>query len=273
MKHKCHYDFCLLIPCYNNISGLRQSLKSVHYTNGEYLIVIVDDGSAVPVEYTDLGEAGESSGVTVILKNDMNQGITFSLNKGLNWVFSNTDCSFIARLDCGDICSTDRFSRQVEFMKKHSSVGLLGCWVSFLDKAGSNGYKYKTPVNHKQLLRAMYFRNVFIHPGVMIRRKVLEDNNLFYPDNFPHAEDYAFFWSIIHVSQSYILNDYLVLCEINKNGISYKNRSLQLKSRYSVVRKFGKSGALKILSYFYIHILRFTPLAMVEYLKKSLGKN
>lgn len=273
MKHKCHYDFCLLIPCYNNITGLVHSLKSVHYTDGAYLIVIVDDGSAVPVEYTDLGEAGKPSGVTVLIRNDTNQGITFSLNRGLNWIFSNTDCSFIARLDCGDVCSTDRFSRQVQFMKTNSSVGLVGCWVRFREKGGSNGYNYTTPIRHSRLVRAMYFRNVFIHPGVMIRRKVLKDNNILYPDNFPHAEDYAFFWSIIDVSQSYILNDYLVLCEINKNGISYMNRSLQLQSRYRVVRKFGKSGVLKTLSYFYIHILRFTPLAIVEYLKKGLGKN
>ena len=39
------YELCILIPCYNNIDGLKKSLKSIVYDIGNYLIVVVDDGS------------------------------------------------------------------------------------------------------------------------------------------------------------------------------------------------------------------------------------
>lgn len=272
MLNKYPYDFCLLIPCYNNKNGLIQSLNSVKYSEGNYQIVIIDDGSDVPVEYTDPGNEQPPTRSVLILRNDINQGITVSLNKGLKWIISNKATSYIARLDCGDTCSADRFTKQVQYMKNHSSVGLLGSWVRFCEPTGRGGYSYTTPVSHPQLIRAMHLRNVFIHPSVIIRLDVLEKFNLLYPENFPHAEDYAFFWSIIQVSHSHILNEFLVTCEINKNGISYKNRQIQLQSRYKVVRQFGKSSILKKICYFYILTLRLIPLSILENIKKFMGK-
>lgn len=268
MQDRRNFDFCLLIPCYNNSTGLVDSLKSIKYRDGDYLIVIIDDGSSVAVSNDELKEVRSAAHSIVILRNEDNQGITFSLNKGLKWILSNTTCKYIARLDCGDICTADRFFKQVQFLDTHSTVGLLGSWVRFCEPDGSSGFNYTTPVHHQPIIRSMHFRNVFIHPSVMIRRDVLEKNNLYYPDNFPHAEDYAFFWSILRISQSHILNEFLVVCEINKNGISFKNRGKQLVSRFKVVRAFGNSGFLKFLSYFCLAVLRLTPPSILVKLKK-----
>lgn len=271
MPAKIQLDFCLLIPCYNNLAGLVHSLDSVKYSGKDYLIVIIDDGSDTSVDEESLQQGLTSFQPIVLLKNDTNSGITFSLNKGLHWILSHTESSFIARLDCGDICSADRFDKQVSFLHTHPAVGLLGSWCRFQEPGGAGGFNYTTPVHHSQVLRAMHFRNVFIHPTVMFRRDVIEKNKLVYPDKFLHAEDYAFFWSILRISQSHILNEFLVICEINKTGISYKNRGKQLVSRLKVVREYASSFFLKFLSYFCLAVLLAIPASFLLRVKKMSG--
>lgn len=272
MPDKQPLDFCLLVPCYNNISGLLRSLDSVQYSGPGYLIVIIDDGSAIPVDHDQLCREQRPPGSILILRNETNQGITFSLNKGLNWILSHTNARYIARLDCGDICRADRFDKQVQFMDAHPAIGIMGSWCRFQEPSGRSGFNYTTPVHHSQILRAMHFRNVFIHPTVMIRCDVLIKNKLLYPNNFLHAEDYAFFWTLLHNSQSYILNEYLVICEINKTGLSYKNRGKQLVTRMKVVQHFGKTGFLKILNYFCLSVLLLIPAPVLLLIKKSRNK-
>ena len=53
MKLFPEIDFCLLIPCYNNFNVLIVSLKSVIYSAGNYLVLVIDDGSKETVSGKD----------------------------------------------------------------------------------------------------------------------------------------------------------------------------------------------------------------------------
>ncbi len=253
-------DFCLLIPCYNNTEGLVESLNTVEYEEEKYLVVVVDDGSAVALEEKLIRSGLKRPVRFVILTNKKNEGITSSLNKGLDWITTNTTTKYIARLDCGDTCDPERFVKQVQYLDLHHEVILLGSWCRFLDKKKSQGYSYKTPLLHEEIVKEMHFRNVFIHPAVMFRVSVIRENRLRYPVNFMYAEDYAFFWTLINNGQSFILDEFLTICEINGKGISLQNRGKQLRSRIKVVNHFATSFSLKILSY-----LRMSALFLIPY--------
>src|SRR5882672_5841045 len=101
MEKASTLDFALLIPCYNNFAGLIESLKSVSYKNYNYLIVVVDDGSAEPLTTDDIKKEIGIDKPIVVLSNEKNLGITKALNKGLAWIEENTSSKYIARLDCG----------------------------------------------------------------------------------------------------------------------------------------------------------------------------
>jgi glycosyltransferase involved in cell wall biosynthesis len=121
-------DFCLLIPCYNNIAGLKRSLASVRYHTNQYVVVIVDDGSTQAVTTENLQPVFTQIHIIRLLKNS---GITHALNAGLDWIVKNTGAKYIARLDCGDVCTGERFTKQVAFLDAHPGVGLLGSWCFF----------------------------------------------------------------------------------------------------------------------------------------------
>ena len=259
-------DFCLLIPCYNNFSGLIESLKSIVYPNKKYLIVIVDDGSVEPIMIDSVKSKIRDEKPIIVLSNETNKGITEALNKGLSWIEENVNTKYIARLDCSDTCSAERFITQVQYLDAHPETGLLGSWCKFEEKGTSLKYSYTTPTDHKAIIKAMHFRNVFIHPTVMFRASLLKKIG-YYPAGFHYAEDYAFFWKIILISKSFILDKILVISEINRQGISFKKKAEQLAARWKVVNTFSKSLPLKAAGFIKLKLLHILPKGVVLWLK------
>ncbi|MGZ8550964.1 MAG: glycosyltransferase, partial [Chitinophagaceae bacterium] len=65
-------DFCLLIPCYNNFNGLIMSLKSVVYPSGNFLVLVIDDGSNEPVTVERIDKAIDEKKPVFVLQNKKN---------------------------------------------------------------------------------------------------------------------------------------------------------------------------------------------------------
>ena len=261
-------DFYLLIPCYNNREGLIRSLQSISYPHQLFSVVVVDDGSDEPVTRELIGKKISEDFPLTILYSPKNEGITKALNRGLEWIYSNTKAAFIARLDCGDVCAQDRFYKQVEFLRSHPEINLVGTWCQFKDYQSGNAYNYITPTLHDRIITSMHFRNVFIHPTVMWRYD--PDKPVQYPEAFPHAEDYGLFNQILIDGKSAVIPEYLVTCELNEKGISFSNRRQQLKSRISVVRAYGTNKLLAGLGICKLWLLMIIPYALLFRIKRVL---
>jgi glycosyltransferase involved in cell wall biosynthesis len=265
------FDFCLLIPCYNNFEGLISSLKTVDYFPGKFITLIVDDGSEVPITSEKIKTAADLQFDLFIVRNEINKGITDALNKGLKWIEENNVSKFVARLDCGDLCDRDRFYKQMRYLNDHPGVGLLGSWCIFENSNSSVRYLYKTPSQHEQLKKAMYFRNVFIHPTVIFKTELLKKAG-YYPTGFNHAEDYAFFWQLIKLTQTHILNEFLVTCEVHDKGISLANRTEQLTNRYKIVMRYGTNVFWKASGTIRIWVLLLLPKRLALFLRNRTQK-
>jgi hypothetical protein len=135
---------------------------------------------------------------------------------------------------------------QVAFLDAHPSVGLLGSWCRFEDKASGQAFTYKTPLEDGPIRKAMHVRNVFIHPTVMFRTTLVQQAEL-YPLDYPHAEDYALFWRMLQLADGAIIGKPLLIAALNSKGISASNRRIQLKSCQKVIARFGASAHLKRL--------------------------
>lgn len=260
-------DFYVLIPCYNNLEGLRLSLQSIVYPQDKYGVVIVDDGSDQPILASMLGNCIPR--MTRILRQSMNTGITAALNAGLRWLDNRGDHRFVARLDCGDLCTPERFTRQVDFLTKHPNIGLLGTWVRFQNFSTGSSYIYKTPVEQRRIQRGMHFRNLFIHPSVMWRVPARPGITL-YPHDLPHAEDYGFFYKIVLEHRAAILPEVLTICEINPEGLSVRNRRRQLMSRIKTVLRYGNNKLLGSMGALKLILLLLIPYRVILTLKSLI---
>ena len=263
-------DFYVVIPCYNDLSGLIESLNSIHYHDEKFAILIIDDGSDDPVQRSVLKPFLTKDLQLEIIRIPVNMGITNALNAGLQWLRDHsTQFRYVARLDCGDLCDVNRFHRQVEYMDHHPDTDLLGSWCVFRNFDNDESYTYKTPSDIKRIRRGMYFRNIFIHPTVMWRAESMRDKS--YPEKFPHAEDYGLFYELIHQDlKCVILPEVLMICRLRQQGLSFANRDEQLKSRIKVIRQFGNNRVLKGLGVLKLGILRLIPYSIVFRIKKIM---
>jgi glycosyltransferase involved in cell wall biosynthesis len=270
------FDFCVLITCFNHEQRLIRSLQSIHYHPKRYFVLIVDDGSAIPLSQARLIEQIPDPPEIVILRLPTNGGITRALNEGLTYLsgtnhegltYPKYTARYIARLDCGDLCMKDRFIKQVEFLDRHPDIDLLGTRCIFKDFLSGDSYKYLAPPDHDQIMRQMHFKNVFIHPTVMWRASVTRRLPA-YPDTYPHAEDYAYFFEMLQQGRAAILPEYLVISEINPGGISITFRRQQLKSRIDVVRKYGHSRLYGIMGELRLRLWMLVPAAWALKIKK-----
>src|SRR5436305_14517713 len=105
-----HYDLCILIPCYNNKPGLIETIKSIVCWRPT-IILIIDDGSPDPLNAHELKSITLHS--VLLIHEPVNRGIVSSLNIGLEKIEKLFTTSFVARLDCFEICRKDRIEKQL----------------------------------------------------------------------------------------------------------------------------------------------------------------
>jgi glycosyltransferase involved in cell wall biosynthesis len=118
-------DFYVLIPCYNDQEGFMRSLESIHYEPAKFAVLIVDDGSTIPVQHTHLLSFVAVGFSINIITLPSNQGIVKALNAGLKWLQQKKGFEFVARLDCGDICDKNRFCQRVQYLRGHPDIDLV----------------------------------------------------------------------------------------------------------------------------------------------------
>ena len=271
------FDFIVLIPCYNDKAGLLKSLGTVKYEGSKLMVLVVDDGSETPTA-TDEISAVLPPGTTIkVLRLSTNVGITQALNRGLNRIMEMNGVDFVsryvARLDCGDLCAPQRFYRQVAFLEENNNIDLLGSWCVFENFETGDKFVYRTPTEDRKIKRAMYFRNIFIHPTVMWRTEIMKRRNV-YPENFPHAEDYGLFYQWMDADvRTAVLPEKLVTCRINVKGLSLANRNGQLESRLKVIRTYGRNKLLMSLGVLKLWMLMAVPYSLVFRMKKLLAGN
>ena len=106
----------VVMSVYNGELFLKEAIDSIlSQTYKKFEFIIIDDGS------TDgsLNIINEYSDERIkILVNPKNEGLIFSLNKGIELALG----TYIVRMDADDISLPQRIEEQVSFMEKHGSI-------------------------------------------------------------------------------------------------------------------------------------------------------
>jgi glycosyltransferase involved in cell wall biosynthesis len=237
---------------------LLRSLNSIGYDRQRFEVLIIDDGSEERLVESELCK-GLLNGIQItVLRNETNKGVVYSLNLALKALLTRTDIKYIARLDAGDLCAEERFVMQVEYLNKHADIALVGSRVLFEHFETGRKYLYKNKTEYPDIQKEMHFKCSFIHPSVMFRVELLSDIGL-YPENYPHCEDYAFFFKIIRSHKAVIFPQILLVSEISGHGVSDRNRTRQIFSRIKVVSRFGSNTLLQAGGIFKLLILLLVP--------------
>lgn len=214
----------VLMTAYNSQEYIAEAIESIlNQTFTDFEFIIINDGSRDSTADI-IAEYAKNDKRIKFIDNKKNQGLISVLNQGLDLCTGE----YIARMDSDDIAINNRLDAQVQYMDKNPMVGVVGCWVEKFGK------KIKTEIrkfpSRATMLDILVKGTPVSHPGAMIRRCVLIDNDIRYNKNYLHAEDYHFWMQIIKVAEIHNLPMVLLKYRWHDMNISVVSKSIQLKN-------------------------------------------
>jgi glycosyltransferase involved in cell wall biosynthesis len=132
------------------------------------------------------------------------RGLTPTLNRGLRLAGGE----FIARQDADDWSAPERLSRQVEFLRQHRNVALVGTEAQLHGADGKKLWRMRLPGTASEVSGSFPQGNPFVHGSTMFRREVaLRIGG--YREEFTCSQDYDFFWRLMEEGGAVNLNEAL----------------------------------------------------------------
>ncbi|QEH35018.1 Putative glycosyltransferase EpsE [Aquisphaera giovannonii] len=157
----------VLMPVYNAERYVAEAVESVlAQTFGDFEFLIIDDGS------TDgsraILERYAARDARIRLTSRPNTGYLVALNE----MIDAAGGEYLARMDADDISYPDRFRKQMEYMREHPGVVLVGSTAEIIDPDGDTLHVMGGGwLSHEEIDAALLggLGQVVYHPSVIMR--------------------------------------------------------------------------------------------------------
>ena len=236
------------MPVYNAGDFLVAAIESIlkqTYKNFEF--IIVDDGST-DNSLKMISEFAKKDKRIKVFKNKENFGIAKTINKAIQ----KTKGRFIARMDADDIALPKRLEKQVNFLMKNPTIGVLGSQMFEINDKNIVTSIRKVPLTNENIKKNLIITQTIQNPTLMINRKNIPEGTLIYDQKFSPVDDLDMFFRLISYTQFANLPDYLMIYRKHGNNSSLKNIKgtflLTLKVRTKALLEYGyKTNLFNIL--------------------------
>ncbi len=232
----------VIMPVYNGGLYLDSAVKSIlnqSLTNFEF--IIIDDGSTDSTGQQIEQYAAVDNRI-IALRNPVNQGIVYTLNRGLLLARG----TYIARMDADDVSTPNRFEKQVSYLDQHPEIGVLGTNLRYIDPEGSflneGRLKHMRPESSPFIHWSLLWRCAIYHTTVMFRRSLIEETGFQYDESYKYAEDYDLWTRLMHHTRLFRLHDTVVDVRLLTSGIStsrsQQQRELTIRIRCREIQRY-----------------------------------
>lgn len=204
-----------------------------------------------------------------------NKGLAWSLNELLAVVMPQ-GYEYIARMDADDISLPDRFDKQLEYLKSHQEVDMVGGAINEIDENGENrGKVIKYPCSTEDCRSFFSKRNPVAHPTVMFRRSFFEKAGWEYPTDFMRNEDTRL-WHEGYKHGCVIANLPDVLLHFRmtdamftqrRNGKAFAKSQLQLRK---IINRDLKFGFIANVYAYAMYLLMISPSWLLKFAYRVL---
>ena len=215
-------------------------IMSVYNTKAEYLSAAIESilkQTLNEFEFIIINDASDSETVEVLnryhdsrivrINNDVNIGLTASLNEGLIVAKGK----YIARMDADDISYQNRLMAQYNYMEKHPEVAVLGGWV----KCENHICKYQGHASSEWRKVRMLIENVGIcHPSAFIRTSFLREYHLMYNESIKKAQDYDLWTKCLEHGKMAVYPKVVLEYRIHQGQISVNSSDEQEKAKEQI---------------------------------------
>jgi glycosyltransferase involved in cell wall biosynthesis len=209
----------VVLAVYNGEKYLKEAIDSVLFqTFTDFELVIINDGSTDSTSGIILGYRDPR---IVYLENETNKGLIYSLNRGL----SVSRGKYIARMDGDDVALSKRLQLQYDYLETHPEIGICGSNIEAFFSTKRKSMIVRFPETDELIRAFILFQSPFCHPAVMMRKELIEKNNLRYPGEFLHAEDYALWIALLKYTKAYNIPQTLLRYRIHEKSITASTKT------------------------------------------------
>lgn len=157
----------IIMATYNCESTVSKSIDSIlNQTYQDWEFVICDDCSTDNT-FEILNEYKRKCQKIVLLRNEKNSKLSFSLNKCLKVAKGE----YIARMDGDDESYPTRFEKQVAFLDAHPEYAVVGTAMVPFNEKGDCPTRYAKEIPNE---RDMLSRSPFFHATIMMRKSAYD---------------------------------------------------------------------------------------------------
>ncbi len=248
----------IIMGIYNCEKYLREAIEAIldqSFTDWEF--VICDDGSKDNSMAIVQAYSAKYPEKFVILKNEKNMGLNYTLNHCLEHVHGE----YIARMDGDDICNPTRLEKEVRFLDEHPEYALVSTEMLMFDEKGIWGRK--RVIEYPEISDFCKHSPFFCHAAVMIRKKAFfEVEGYTVDERLLRVEDCHLWFKLYGAGyKGANIPEPLYSMRDDRNATGRRNFKARLNGIYVMWVGFK---LVKMPIYKYYYVLRCAVLEMVK---------
>lgn len=228
----------VIMAAYNCEKTVGKAIDSIlAQTYDNWVMIICDDGSTDGTMAVLNRYAEEYPDKFVIIQNEKNSKLPYSLNHCLKYV--QTD--LVARMDGDDWSTPDRFEKQVAFLKAHPEYDLVGTGVVVSD--GSRDITtivLPTEPKPEDFLHC----NCYSHATIMTYKRVYDELNGYSLEPYVERCEDLDLWSRFMVAGfcGYNMSDGLYYILEDENAVRRRTLRNRLNVAKTLMKAFERTG-------------------------------
>lgn len=233
------YRVSIIMGIYNCENTLDEAIQSLlDQTNQQWKLIMCDDGSKDNT-YKKAKSYAEQYENIILIQNDKNMGLNYTLNHCLEYV----DTEYVARMDADDISLPTRLEKEINFLDDHHEYAMVSTPMIYFDE---HGY-FRVGKGNGEVIKSDFIKGTpFCHAPCMVRSEAYRKvKGYTVAEKLLRVEDYHLWYKMyLNGYRGYNLKEPLYKMRDDRNAKNrrkYKYRINEANVKYLIVRDFNLS--------------------------------
>ena len=233
------YRVSIIMGIYNCENTLDEAIQSLlDQTNQQWKLIMCDDGSKDNT-YKKAKSYAEQYENIILIQNDKNMGLNYTLNHCLEYV----DTEYVARMDADDISLPTRLEKEINFLDDHHEYAIVSTPMIYFDE---HGY-FRVGKGNGEVIKSDFIKGTpFCHAPCMVRSEAYRKvKGYTVAEKLLRVEDYHLWYKMyLNGYRGYNLKEPLYKMRDDRNAKNrrkYKYRINEANVKYLIVRDFNLS--------------------------------
>lgn len=233
------YRVSIIMGIYNCENTLDEAIQSLlDQTNQQWKLIMCDDGSKDNT-YKKAKSYAEQHENIILIQNDKNMGLNYTLNHCLEYV----DTEYVARMDADDISLPTRLEKEINFLDDHHEYAIVSTPMIYFDEHGD----FRVGKGNGEVIKSDFIKGTpFCHAPCMVRSEAYRKvKGYTVAEKLLRVEDYHLWYKMyLYGYRGYNLKEPLYKMRDDrdaKNRRKYKYRINEAYVKYLIVRDFNLS--------------------------------